>query len=211
MRTNCNNKNTRFQTYLPKMSLNLGSSSIWNLSMYSYSSSVPRTLAILTNCEREHWMPLVTTWSQFCVGQNFLKAHPNFALLFRCKTKSSEVGQFQKDVLNAHEIKQSIKVLLVWIRSNKQKILKRKRKAYKIQPQQSGIQVQQTKIVFVLICWRFFVHGEIASTLQNSRSDRTISSLEHVRKILTFCRFALFHEEYVPIIPHWKFTQSTWS
>ena len=53
-------KHTRcLRTYLPKMSLNLGSSSIWNLSMYSYSSSVPRTLAILTNCEREHGMPRV--------------------------------------------------------------------------------------------------------------------------------------------------------
>lgn len=36
-------------TNLPRMSLNLGSRSIWYLSMYSYNSSVPRTLAIRTN------------------------------------------------------------------------------------------------------------------------------------------------------------------
>ena len=37
------------RSYLPRISLNRGSSSIWYLSRYSKSSSVPRTLAMRTN------------------------------------------------------------------------------------------------------------------------------------------------------------------
>ena len=44
-------KDVKSLTYLPKMSLNLGSSSMWYFSIYSKSSSVPRTLEILTNCK----------------------------------------------------------------------------------------------------------------------------------------------------------------
>ena len=45
----CAKQHKAFASYLPKMSLNLGSNSIWYFSTYSKSSSVPNTLAILTS------------------------------------------------------------------------------------------------------------------------------------------------------------------
>ena len=45
----CAKQHKAFAIHLPKMSLNLGSNSIWYFSTYSKSSSVPNTLAILTS------------------------------------------------------------------------------------------------------------------------------------------------------------------
>jgi len=68
---------------LPRIPLNLGSRSIWNLLMYSNSSSVPSTFAILTSCQSKtrttetlHYLQLsiikvVCKWSWF--ARQFVK------------------------------------------------------------------------------------------------------------------------------------------
>jgi len=63
----------------PRIPLNLGSRSIWNLLIYSNSSSVPSTFAILTSCHEKHmqifsYNSSVTVWLT-AVWENRIESH----------------------------------------------------------------------------------------------------------------------------------------
>jgi len=95
---------------LPRIPLNLGSRSIWNLLMYSNSSSVPSTFAILTSCQSKtrttetlHYLQLsiikvVCKWSwfarQFVKNWHSWRRHTWLVIVRRSCTQCCDVPLF---------------------------------------------------------------------------------------------------------------------